>query len=110
MASTPQRTSQRGRTEPTQLNIAARFIYGVLGAVSPEVVRWSKVALHYKPSDLPDSWSLYIVVMIVFELCSGFFSTLWEDNNRIKCFYLGVTFPLFVSAMLAGTPKLPAGM
>jgi hypothetical protein len=33
-----------------------------------------------------------------------------SDDNRIKCFYFGVTFPSFVSAMLASPPELPGSM
>jgi len=104
MASVPR--SSRGQPA-FGLKSGLRFLYGVLGAASPEVIRWSKIALHYKLTDLPDSWLLYLIVTTVFVVVGGFFSTLWEDNNRIKCFYFGLTFPLFVSAMLASGPNFP---
>ena len=84
-----------------------RFLYGVAGAASPEVVRWSHAALHPQLADLPSSWLVYMLATAVFLLFGGLFSTLWEDDSRIKCFYFGVTFPPFVAAMLAGYPKVP---
>jgi len=65
-----------------------RFLYGLVG-------------------DFPSSWPLYMVITAVFIIFGGIFATLWQDDNRIKCFYFGVTFPIFVSAMLASPPKLP---
>ena len=83
-----------------------RLFYGVLGGASPEVVRWYKVALHPNAADFPSSWPVYLMVSLVFILFAGIFATLWQDDNRVKCFYFGVTFPLFVSAMLAGNLSL----
>ena len=84
-----------------------RFLYGLAGAASPEVIRWFHAALRPQASDLPTSWPVYLFATAIFLIFGGLFSTLWEDNSRIKCFYFGVTFPPFVSAMLAGAPKMP---
>jgi hypothetical protein len=84
-----------------------RFLHGMAGAASPEVIRWSRAALHPQIADLPTSWPIYLLTTVIFFGFGGFFATLWEDNSPIKCFYFGVTFPPFVSAMLAGYPKLP---
>ena len=84
-----------------------RFLYGLVGAASPEVIRWFKLAPHFQTTDFPSSWPRYVVITAVFIIFGGIFATLWQDDNRIKCFYFGVTFPIFVSAMLASPPKLP---
>ena len=84
-----------------------RFLFGVAGAASPEVIRWYRAALHPQITDLPISWPFYLIVTANFLFFSGLFATLWQDDNRMKCFYLGVTFPPFVSTMLAASPKLP---
>ncbi len=84
-----------------------RFLYGLVGAASPEVIRWFKLAPHFQATDFPSSWPLYVIITSVFIIFGGIFATLWQDDNRIKCFYFGVTFPIFVSAMLASSPKLP---
>jgi hypothetical protein len=31
-------------------------------------------------------------------LAAGAFAASWEDNKPWKCFYLGVTFPLWIAA------------
>ena len=84
-----------------------RFLYGLVGVASPEVIRWFKLAPHFQATDFPSSWPLYVIITSVFIIFGGIFATLWQDDNRIKCFYFGVTFPIFVSAMLARSPKLP---
>lgn len=64
-------------------------------------------ALAMQAADLPNPWLPYVVITAVFIVFGGLFSTVWQDDNRVKCFYFGVTFPIFVSAMLVSTPKLP---
>lgn len=80
-----------------------RFIYGALGAASPEIIRWSKVA-HDSAVQMPSSWSIYALATLAFIVAGGVFASLWQDDSPIKCFYFGVTFPVFVSAILSGPP------
>jgi hypothetical protein len=84
-----------------------RFGFGALGAASPEIIRWYKIAQDTTPT-LPHSWAVYLLATATFILAGGGFAALWQDDSPIKCFYFGVTFPLFVSAILAGpAPTLP---
>ncbi len=84
------------------LKLWERWIYGSVGAASPEVIRWYALAKKTTAPDLPYSIIIYIVATVFFIVFGGIFASLWQDDNRVKCFYLGVTFPTVVSAIMAG--------
>jgi hypothetical protein len=84
-----------------------RFWYGLLGSLSPEIIRWWRIAMHPQASNLPSSWPVYLMAGTLFTLFGGLFATMWQDDSRIKCYYFGVSFPVFVSAFLSTQPKLP---
>ena len=96
-----------GAADDSPLTDRARFFYGLFGASAPEILRWSKIALRPTESDLPANWLIYLVVLTGFIAAGGIFATLWRDDNRVKCFYFGATFPAFVSAIIAAPPALP---
>jgi hypothetical protein len=69
-------------------------LYGVLGAMAPEAYRITRTAdvslVHAHP---------YLIFMtIVFLLFGGVFASAWDDNNPLKCLYVGATFPIWLSA------------
>jgi hypothetical protein len=69
-------------------------MYGVLGAAAPEVYRITRTAdvslVHAHP---------YLIVMTVaFVLFGGVFASAWDDDNPLKCLYVGATFPIWLSA------------
>jgi hypothetical protein len=41
---------------------------------------------------------VHILVAAGLVLAAGIFAASWEDNKPWKCFYLGVTFPLWIAA------------
>jgi len=82
-----------------------RWFYGSIGAASPEVVRWYSLAKQPTAPDLPYNLLLYGIGTLVFVIFGGIFATLWPDENKLRCFYLGVTFPTVVSAIVASAFK-----
>ncbi len=95
---------------PPPLTGLQRFVYGCLGAASPEIIRWFKISQQSSAvRDIPASILLYLIMGLLFVIVGGAFATAWRDDSPIKNFYLGVTFPIFVAAILAGAPPaLPA--
>jgi hypothetical protein len=85
-----------------QLGFWQRLLYGSFGAASPEVIRWYALAKKTDGFDLPSNLVIYGIATVLFIVFGGIFATLWKDDNEVKCFYLGVTFPTVVSALLAG--------
>lgn len=87
-----------------------RFAIGAMGAIAPELIRWYN-AVRLPPQEdgftAPEPVLLYIGISVLFMLFAGGFTSLWEENNKVKCFYLGGSLPTFVSFMLAQAPGLP---
>jgi hypothetical protein len=83
-----------------------RFLYGLVGAASPEVIRWFKLAPHFQATDFPSSWPLYVIITSVFIIFGGIFATLWQDDNRIKCFYFRGHVPDFLLGNVGKSTKI----
>lgn len=75
--------------------------------MAPEAIRWTKLAAATDPIAFPSNAAVYVAATILFILIGGVFSIAWQDNNRLKCMYYGITFPAFVSAVVATPPALP---
>src|SRR5216684_6514629 len=90
---------------PPPLTGLQRFVYGCLGAASPEIIRWFKISQQSSAErDIPASILLYLIMGLLFVIVGGAFATAWRDDSPIKNFYLGVTFPILEPAILGGAP------
>jgi hypothetical protein len=54
----------------------------------------------YKAKMIDIAALTYVHFLVAFGvvLAAGLFAASWEDNKPWKCFYLGVTFPLWIAA------------
>ena len=93
--------------DPDRLSNLERFLFGAAGAVAPEVIRWTKLAVATDPLAFPSHVPVYVAATVLFILLGGVFAIAWQDNNRLKCMYYGITFPAFVSAVITTPPSLP---
>ena len=62
--------------------------------MAPELYRITRTAdvslVHAHP---------YLIVMtVLFVMFGGVFASAWDDNNPLKCLYVGATFPIWLSA------------
>jgi hypothetical protein len=89
-----------------QLSWLVRCGYGSVGAIAPELIRWTKIALHPAATDLPTYWPLYVSVFAAFIVANGVFAASWRDHSPIKCIYLGATFPAFITSVASVAPAL----
>src|SRR5260370_39989040 len=90
---------------PPPLPGLQRFVYVCLGAASPEIIRWFKISQQSSAvRDIPASILLYLIMGLLFVIVGGAFATAWRDDSPIKNFFLGVTVPIFVAAILTGAP------
>jgi hypothetical protein len=90
-----------------ELSPTRRFLYGAVGAIAPEVVRWVKIAQTQTQFAFPTDWRFYVAIFVVFALIAGLYTTLWRDNSPIKCFMLGASFPAFVASIVNTPPAAP---
>jgi hypothetical protein len=67
---------------------------GVGGAFANEVYRLHRLQVDSKLPDLPYSYYLIRVGMLI---GAGLFAAAWEDNKPWKCFYLGVSIGIYIA-------------
>jgi len=70
------------------------------------VVRLYKIVLQVNPNIFHFSWQ-YLIVSLVFVVFGGLFAVAWNDDNPIKCLYVGVSFPIIISAWGQSPLALP---
>lgn len=94
-------------TKGAELTVQGRAAIGAMGAICPEIVRWYRLIT--SGAELPEiaPWYLYVSISVAFVAVAAGFTTLWDESNKVKCFYLGLSFPTFVSFMVAQVPKVP---
>lgn len=77
----------------TPLSFWSRYGWGAGGALAHEILRLYKIE-HLDLSKIPVS---YYVISLALILVGGVFAASWEDNKSWKCFYLGVSLPLWLA-------------
>jgi hypothetical protein len=88
------------------LSLRERWFYGLVGAAAPEVVRFYSLVKKPTEPELPNDIALYLIVSLLFIAIGGIFATAFEDDNKARCFYFGVSFPTVVSPLVAGGYRL----
>lgn len=78
----------------TPLSFWPRFGWGVGGSFAYEIVGLYKA----RAVELAALSYVHFLVGLGLVLAAGAFAASWEDNKPWKCFYLGVTFPLWIAA------------
>jgi hypothetical protein len=96
-----------------------RFLWGVLGAAAPEVVRLYKLITDAKPlqqlssnivvDPMRDVWlrsptKLEVCVSLAFLALGGAFAVAWGENSALKCLWVGGSLPAIVSAYTQQIP------
>jgi hypothetical protein len=54
---------------------------------------------HDSTATLPKLSFGYLLVSVWFVTFGGIFATAWGENSARKCLYIGLTFPVMVSAL-----------
>jgi hypothetical protein len=85
----------------------ARFGYGTVGALGPELIRWVEILRGPVDPNVLTNLPFFAALFLVLVLVSGVFAAAWHDNSPVKCIYFGATFPAFISSISALAPALP---
>lgn len=83
-----------------------QFLSGAFGALAVEIARLRPLIIGDIPHP-PDFSATYLLFSFLFVLTGGGFALTWNDDNPVKCLYLGATWPIIVSAWLAASPHIP---
>jgi len=82
------------------------FYWGSLGSALPEIIRIYKIAT--SGQSLPDFSLPYFLISAVFVVAGGLFTVAWRPENEFKAIWVGISFPVIVSALARTTPPLPS--
>lgn len=83
------------------------FILGTCGATAPEIIRLYKIRVKKPDIECP---SFYLIISVLFITLGGLIATLLNAQNGTtnpwNAFYIGVTFPTIISAIIGKPPQL----
>jgi hypothetical protein len=88
-----------------ELNRGESFLWGCLGAILPELIRLYKIVTNAHA--LPDLTWPYFIISVIFIVAAGGFTVAWKPESPFKAIWVGVSFPVLVSAMIQAAPSLP---
>jgi ABC-type dipeptide/oligopeptide/nickel transport system permease component len=82
----------------TDLSFWKRFAWGAGGSFAYEVVRLHKLAAPNTSLLISlTTVALYLLLSLALMMAAGIFAAAWQDNKPWKCFYLGVTLPIWIA-------------
>ena len=89
------------------------FLWGLLGAVLPEVLRLYQSAVaavqngatDAMPGHLPLPYR-YFLYSGVFMIFTGPFTVAWTPENRFKAVWVGISFPILVTKLAQVAPSI----
>ena len=82
-------------------------MWGGIGALAPEVVRLHTLVTAQGSPLLPTISLFYVTASLAFIAVGGLFAVAWNDDNPVKCLYIGASLPVIVSAW-GQSPPPPA--
>ena len=85
-----------------------KFIWGALGAVAPEALRWFRIATGKTRQRVTKNIPFYIFATIFWIAIGGAFAVAWGEENPYKCIWVGASLPVIISGLAAQAP-LPPG-
>jgi len=83
---------------------AVRFLWGVLGAIAPEIVRIYRITTGVSKGRLPVFGRLYFVTSVAYALLSGFIVLASGKTSPLECLWIGASIPAIIS-YLARQPR-----
>jgi len=74
-----------------------KFMPGAFGGLCVEAMRLYKIHIVGTMPPIPGS-EHYWWISVIFILCAGGVAHYWDDENPLRSFYIGVSFPTLVAA------------
>jgi hypothetical protein len=82
-----------------------RFLFGALGATTPEVLRLYKLITRQTTEMLPSFSLAYFGISAIFMGLGGLLAVVWGENNPLKCLWIGVSLPVIISSLASQIPS-----
>ena len=74
-----------------------RFLWGVLGAVAPEIVRIYRITTGVSKGRLPVFGLQYFSISVAYVLISGFIVLASGKTSPLECLWIGASVPVIIS-------------
>ena len=81
-----------------------RFLWGVLGAVAPEIVRIYRITTGVSKGRLPIFGRPYFVISLAYAVLSGLIVLASGKTSPVECLWIGASIPAIISHVLARHP------
>ena len=80
------------------------FLWGAVGGVAPEVLRWFKIAsTGAQPPDL--NWLFYTIILSVYTLLAGAVAVAFNPDSPWKGLWVGASLPAIISVLVQAGPS-----
>ncbi len=74
-----------------------RFLWGVLGAVAPEIVRIYRIKTGVSKGKLPAFGYPYFLISLAYAVLSGFIVLASGKTSPVECLWIGASIPAIIS-------------
>ena len=76
---------------------AVRFLWGVPGAVAPEIVRIYRITTGVSKGRLPVFGLRYFLISVAYVILSGFIVLASGKTSPLECMWIGASVPVIIS-------------
>ena len=79
------------------------FVWGCLGAIAPEVLRFFKIASN--GTALPQlNWTFYAMLLIAYIVIAGFVTVAFKQDSEWKGLWVGASLPALIATLVQVAP------
>ena len=79
------------------------FLWGCVGGIAPEVLRWFKIVSVGAPLPQLD-WALYTVFLFLYVLVAGAVAVAFNPDGPWKALWVGASLPAIVAVLVQAGP------
>jgi hypothetical protein len=80
------------------------FLWGCVGGVAPEVLRWFKIAS--TGAQYPQlNWAFYSVFFVLYVLLAGAVAVAFNPDGPWKALWVGASLPAIIAVLVQAAPS-----
>jgi hypothetical protein len=80
------------------------FLWGCVGSIAPEVLRWFKIASAGQPIP-PLNWGFYAGILVVYILLAGAIAVAFNPDSPWKALWVGASLPAIIAVLVQTAPN-----
>lgn len=82
------------------------FLWGCIGGIAPEVLRWFKIAS--TGAQIPHlDWILYAVFLFLYVVIAGAVAVAFNPDGPWKAIWVGASLPAIIAVLVQASPTVP---